>query len=113
MTSIKSASGNGLCYNSNAARNTHNLRAFILTGDKAEILKKTLLFSDLDAEELARLGGLSVERRFSQGEFIFWEGDPSDWLYMIAEGQVKVFKLSPSGMRKPARSRKRPSSSSG
>lgn len=30
---------------------------------------------------------------FKANETIFWEGDPSDWFYIVAEGKVKITKL--------------------
>lgn len=65
--------------------------------EKSEILKKSLVFSSLNEEELSGLAALSVERRFQPDEFIFWEGDEPDYFYVIAEGRVKVVKHSSSG----------------
>lgn len=64
---------------------------------KAEILRGSLIFSSLSESELAELSEIAVERRFQPGEFVFWDGDPPDWFYMVAEGTVKVLKHSSSG----------------
>jgi len=64
---------------------------------KAEILKGALIFSGLNDAELAELGGLAVERSFDSGEFVFWEGDRPDSLYIMAEGKIKVLKHSSLG----------------
>jgi CRP/FNR family transcriptional regulator len=64
---------------------------------RAEILRRSLIFSGLHDDELAELGGLAIERNFKPGEFVFWDGDAPDWFYMVAEGMVKVFKHSSSG----------------
>jgi len=64
---------------------------------RAEILRRSLIFSGLHDDELAELGGLAIERDFKPGEFVFWDGDAPDWFYMVAEGAVKVFKHSSSG----------------
>ena len=66
-------------------------------GSKAEILKRSLIFSSLSQGELAELSKLAIERSFDAGEYIFWEGDAPDWFYIIAEGRIKVSKLASSG----------------
>ena len=66
-------------------------------GDKVPILKRSLIFSTLDEDELAELAGLATEISFTPGEFVFWDGDAPDWFYMVAEGKVKVVKYSSLG----------------
>ena len=65
--------------------------------NKADILKQAPIFSGLNADELEKLATLATERRFIASEFIFWDGDEPSWLYIITEGNVKVFKHSPAG----------------
>lgn len=65
--------------------------------DKKEILRRSLIFSGLEAKELDELARLSMERNFKEGEFIFWEGDAPDWFYIIADGRIKVIKHASSG----------------
>ncbi len=65
--------------------------------NKTEVLKQTLIFSGSDAEALERLAKLAVVRSFAPGEFIFYEGDPPDWFYILYQGKVKILKHSPSG----------------
>ena len=64
---------------------------------KAVILKGSLIFSSLTDSEGAELAGCAVERDFTMGEYIFWEGDTPDWFYIIAEGRIKVIKHATSG----------------
>ncbi|MEE9611739.1 MAG: Crp/Fnr family transcriptional regulator [Desulfatiglandales bacterium] len=40
---------------------------------------------------------LAIERSFTPGEFVFWDGDAPDWFYIVAEGRVKVLKHSSLG----------------
>ncbi len=61
------------------------------------ILKATSLFAALSDEELSSLVTLASEHRYAPGEPIFWEGDTSDWLYIVGEGRVKVAKYTSSG----------------
>ncbi len=69
----------------------------MLPAEKSEILKKSLIFSSLNEEELSELAGLSIERSFQPNEFIFWEGDEADYFYVIAQGRIKVVKHASSG----------------
>lgn len=69
----------------------------MLPTEKTHILKKSLIFSSLNEEELSGLVGLAVERSFQPDEFIFWEDDEPDYFYVIARGRIKVVKHSSSG----------------
>jgi CRP/FNR family transcriptional regulator len=64
---------------------------------RAEILKRSLIFSGLSQAELDELAGLAVERSLAEGEFVFWDGDAPEWLYMVAGGRIKVIKHSSLG----------------
>ncbi len=61
------------------------------------ILKRSLIFSNLNQEELLELSRLATECNFKPGEFVFWEGDTPDYFYVVAEGRVKVLKYSSTG----------------
>ena len=69
----------------------------MLPTEKSHILKKSLIFSSLNEEELSGLVDLAVERSFQPDEFIFWEDDAPDYFYVIAKGRIKVVKHSSSG----------------
>jgi CRP-like cAMP-binding protein len=63
----------------------------------AELLAQSALFAPLSEEER-----LEVARRFSphyyeKDDYLFWEGEPAEWLVFVAEGQVKMIKHSESG----------------
>jgi len=64
---------------------------------KAEILRRSFIFSNLNDDELGELANLAIERSFVPNEFIFWDGDTPEWFYIVAEGKVKVLKYSSSG----------------
>jgi len=64
---------------------------------KTQILRSSSIFSSLNDDELGELADLSIERSFVSNEFIFWDGDAPDWLYIVAEGKVKVIKHSSLG----------------
>ena len=65
--------------------------------DKAEILKKTFVFSGLADDELDELAELTTERKVAPDEYIFWEGDAPEWFYIVAKGRIKVLKHSSLG----------------
>jgi len=69
----------------------------LLNSAKAEILRKSLIFSGLNQDELGELAKLAVERTLASGEFVFWEGDAPEWLYLVAAGRIKVLKHSSLG----------------
>jgi CRP/FNR family transcriptional regulator len=54
-------------------------------------------FSGLSAEELRALRQISVQRQCARGEIVFSEGDPGNGFYVVIDGQVKIYKLSPEG----------------
>jgi len=48
------------------------------------------LFGDLSAGDLAQCAASFREFRFAKGEMLFARGDPGKYLYVIAEGQVRL-----------------------
>lgn len=61
------------------------------------LLAESLLFKGLEPPLLAKLAAAAQERRFSRNEAIFLEGDAASGFYLIAQGQVKIFKTSLEG----------------
>ncbi len=55
-----------------------------------EILRANTLFSDLNAEELVTVGGLSEFQEFSEGETLFVPDDEGRALYIVAEGEIVI-----------------------
>jgi len=60
-------------------------------------LKKTSLFEDLELEEIERVSESTPYRSFKAGEIVFRMDDPSDALYFVKSGLVKVSKFLPNG----------------
>ena len=54
-------------------------------------------FADFSPDELAGISAMMVERVFRPGEIIFLEGAPSDGLFFVASGRVRVYKTSTTG----------------
>lgn len=64
---------------------------------KIAVFKQSPSLSHLAENELREIADLARLRHFSKGEFIFLEGDPSDFCYVVQGGRVKLFKESFSG----------------
>ena len=62
-----------------------------------EALEKTPLFRTLSPEDRGRLAAVAAVKSFEKGDRVFSEGDPSDFLFTIVSGRVKVVKLIPGG----------------
>jgi len=65
--------------------------------DRVSILKKSLIFSGLNDEEITELARLCAEKRLTAGEFAFMEDDPPDWFFLVATGKIKAVKTSSAG----------------
>ena len=63
----------------------------------ADLLVQSALFAPLSKEEWARLQPRFVRRAFERDEYLFFEGDPADWLILVTQGRVKMIKHSESG----------------
>ena len=57
----------------------------------------SLLFEGLPSDHLDELTDIAIEKTYSRGETIFFEGDEGNGFYMVGEGKIKIFKLSPMG----------------
>ncbi len=57
-----------------------------------EALKKSVTFQTLTPIELNEISGYFETIEFKNNDYVFMEGDPSDWLYIVSKGEVKVVK---------------------
>jgi CRP/FNR family transcriptional regulator len=62
-----------------------------------ELLRRTTIFRRLSADDRQRLAAAASVHSYGKGQMLFAEGDPSDELYTVASGRVKVFKTTPRG----------------
>ena len=62
-----------------------------------DILAASPLFHGLPPEQLAAVQAIAVAKDYERGESVFAEGDSGAGFYLIADGKVKIFKLSPGG----------------
>ena len=65
--------------------------------EKKQIIEQSLLFNGLQEAMLDRVASLSHVKNFAKGESVFFEGDDATGFYMVAEGRVKIFKMSLDG----------------
>ena len=73
-----------------------------LIGDKVlsrrtTFLKMVTLFSELGSEELATIADNFHARTYKKQDTIFHQGDESQVLYIIMNGKVRIFGVSPAG----------------
>jgi CRP-like cAMP-binding protein len=64
---------------------------------RTAIFRQVPLFASLSELEIAALAERAVERRFSPGEVLFYEGEECRGLFLLGKGRVKIFKTSSSG----------------
>lgn len=63
----------------------------------SQILAATPLFKGLSQQQLDDISIIAIDRQYTRGESIFMEGDQADGFYIVAGGQVKIFKTSLEG----------------
>ena len=64
---------------------------------KVEVFKKSPIFSALNETELKELAAITIERSLKRGEFLIFEKDVSQYIYIVGEGKIKVFISSSAG----------------
>ena len=65
--------------------------------DTRKIIAGSSLFEGLPDKEIAEIASIAIGKSYQRGESIFFEGDIAVGFYMVAEGRVKIFKMSPAG----------------
>ena len=60
-------------------------------------INKVSIFSTLNREEVKELTRYLLSQTYAKKESVFSEGDPSEWLYIVTTGKVKITKLSNEG----------------
>jgi CRP/FNR family transcriptional regulator len=62
-----------------------------------EALRRNPLLADLSDDALACVADVAFARTYEMGETIIFEGDPCQAAYFIADGHVRVYRLSAAG----------------
>jgi CRP-like cAMP-binding protein len=68
-----------------------------MSPDSETLLRSCALFSRLTAEDRRKVAEISVERHYDKGDQVFAEGDPSDLIFTLVSGRVKIVKAIPGG----------------
>jgi CRP-like cAMP-binding protein len=63
-------------------------------------LQKGFMFARLDEGQLERVAQRAVRVYLDEGEMLFQQNDPAERFYMLLRGQIKLFRLGPSGNEK-------------
>ena len=62
-----------------------------------ELLKRNPLFSGLDEAGLDKVKGIATQHSYKKGSILFSQGDGAHGFYLVAEGKIKIYRLSPHG----------------
>jgi len=65
--------------------------------DPVTVLAEAPLFAGLPADQLEKVARIAQSKPFEKGEMIFSDGQKADGFYVVAEGRIKVFKVSLEG----------------
>ena len=68
-----------------------------MTDSVEDLLRRTTVFRRLGTDDRRQLAAVATVRHFDKGSVLFSEGDPSDQLFTVVVGRVKVFKTTPRG----------------
>ena len=60
-------------------------------------IKEIPLFSELTEEQVKSVYAQMQVRQYSKDSIVFYEGDEGEFLYVLLEGTVKLFKTTPKG----------------
>ena len=60
-------------------------------------IRQVSIFNTLSAQDAKEIAPYLQTENFRKKESIFSEGDPSEWLYIVKKGKVKITKLSQEG----------------
>jgi CRP-like cAMP-binding protein len=58
------------------------------------IISQTPLFKGLPEEQLYKIGQIAMDKFYSKGRTVFMEGNDCDGFYIVADGKVKIYKVS-------------------
>lgn len=62
-----------------------------------DLLAQSTLFAPLSEEELEEVARRFLPHRYDKDDYLFWEGEPAEWLVFVTDGQIKMIKHSESG----------------
>ncbi|MFC1488406.1 Crp/Fnr family transcriptional regulator [Thermodesulfobacteriota bacterium] len=59
-----------------------------------DIISKVPLFSGLSEDQLKEIRRIAVDKFYDKGKMVFLEGDACTGFYIVADGKVKIYKVS-------------------
>ena len=62
-----------------------------------DVISAIPIFNGLPDDQITAIKKIAVEKKVTKGEILFSEGDAGKGFFVIAEGRLKVFKISPEG----------------
>ncbi len=65
--------------------------------DREKTIASCLLFKGLPEQQIQKIAKIVVEKNYSKGKALFFEGDEGDGFYVVAQGKIKIFKVSSEG----------------
>ncbi len=63
----------------------------------SECIRECPLFAGTSSEDVELLLGVARERTHPKGELLFSQGEEAEGFFLVCEGRVKIYKLSPDG----------------
>lgn len=64
---------------------------------ETDVLAQSALFLPLSDAERRKLGSQLLRQLHQKDDYLFFQGDPAEWLVFVVEGRVKMIKHSESG----------------
>ncbi len=65
--------------------------------DAATVLSRCAIFVGAEPEDFTPLLPSVATRRYDQGEYLWHDGDPANWMYVVLSGEILVSRTDPSG----------------
>ena len=62
-----------------------------------KIISSIPLFQNVQEEDLKKIRAIAVDKFFNKGRTVFSEGDKGNGFYLVADGKVKIYKVSMDG----------------
>ncbi len=62
-----------------------------------DVIATIPIFNGLPGDQIAAIKQIAIEKQINKGEIIFSEGEEGNGFFVIAEGRVKIFKVSAEG----------------
>lgn len=64
---------------------------------ESDLLASSPLFAPMPSKERAHIAQQLTRQQYDKDEYLFFEGDPAEWLVFVVQGRVKMIKHSASG----------------